>query len=106
MALKDLQTNLKSLQYPSKGTPLIDRVSFDGDNVGENPTFIIGEDHSSSGIGSNQVDSIFRGGIKTHFNRASIDYQRINRYLLPKIDFDIGSLPSIDFGIGTTGFIC
>ena len=98
MALKDLQTNLKSLQYPSKGTPLIDRVSFDGDNVGGNPTFIIGEDHSSSGIGSNQVDSIFRGGFKTHFNRASIDFQRTKRYLFPKIDFDIGELPSIDFG--------
>jgi hypothetical protein len=104
MALRDLQTNLKSLQYPPKGAPLIDRVSFDGDKVGGNPTFIIGEDHSTNGIGSNQVDSIFRGGIKTHFNRASIDYQRINRYLLPKIDFDIGSLPSIDFGMGVTGF--
>lgn len=104
MALKDLQTNLKSLQYPEKGAPLIDRVSFDGDNVGENPTFVVGEDHSNNGIGSNQVDSIFRGGFKTHFNRAAIDYQRINRYLLPKIDFDIGSLPSIDFGIGISGF--
>ena len=103
MALKDLQTKLKTVYYPSPNeTPIIDRVNFGEENksvnFNEGPFFQIGEDYSYSdkGIGKGVVDGTFRGGYKVHIDRAKIDYQRIKGYLFPTLDIN---LPNIDLGV-------
>ena len=58
---------------------LVDRIEWYGKNKGEeghNPTYLIGEDHTSSG-----TDFALRGGPTAFADRRGIDVKRINKFL-------------------------
>ena len=90
MALKDLKTNLKSLQYPTErenGAPSFQRVVSFPDDIGGDPVFRTGEVRlgldNLQGISysNNVVDGTFRGGFKTFNERLKEDTIRLRSYL-------------------------
>ena len=90
MALKDLKTNLKSLQYPTErenGAPSFQRVVSFPDDIGGDPVFRTGEVRlgldNLQGINysNDVVDGTFRGGFKTFNERLKEDTIRLRSYL-------------------------
>lgn len=89
MALTSLQTNLKSLNYPTareKGAPLMTRVDgFTPLNQGANPIFqggntILGDIELISHT-NDSVDATVRGGLKIFGERLKIDLSRMTKFL-------------------------
>ena len=91
MALKDLQTNLKSLKYPTareNGAPSFQRVVSFPDEIGGDPIFAQEEglrlglsDLQGIDYSNDVVDGTFRGGFKTFNERLKEDTIRLRGYL-------------------------